>query len=55
MRDGDISKGTIADFKPAIPLTVEGAGFVGTGFLFGYMTLAGLMRLLYRPRKQVQA
>ena len=55
MRDSDISKGTLADFKPALPLSVEGAGFVGIGFLLGYMTLAGLMRLLFRPRKQVQA
>lgn len=55
MRDGEIANGTGKDFKPAVPLTIEGAGFVGIGFLFGYGMLAGLLRMIRLSRKQVGA
>jgi len=53
MRDGEVFKGTVNDFKPAVPLTIEGAGFVGLGFLFGYGLFAGFMRLFRKKPKQV--
>ena len=53
MRDGDVFKGTAKDFKPAVPLNLEGASFVSIGFLFGYGLFAGFMRLLRRKPKQV--
>ncbi len=55
MRDGEIANGTVKDFKPAVPLTIEGAGFVGIGFLLGYGLLSGLLRLIRRSIKQVEA
>ena len=55
MRDGEVFKGTVKDFKPAVPLNLEGASFVSIGFLFGYGLFAGLMRLLRRKPKQVAA
>ena len=54
MRDVEIANGTTKDFKPAVPLTLEGAGFVGIGFLMGYGLFAGLLRMIRRPRKQVE-
>jgi len=54
MRDGDIANGTAQDFKPAVPLTIEGLGFVGIGFLFGYGLVAGLLRLIRRKKLQVE-
>lgn len=53
MRDSDVFKGTAKDFKPAVPLNLEGASFVSIGFLFGYGLFAGFMRLLRRKPKQV--
>lgn len=54
MRDGEISKGTASDFKPAVPVTFDGLGFIGIGFAIGYGLLAGLLRL-FRRKKQVEA
>jgi len=54
MRDGEIANGTAKDFKPAVPLTFEGAGFVGIGFLMGYSLFAGLLHMIRRPRKKVE-
>ncbi len=53
MRDSDVFKGTAKDFKPAVPLNLEGASFVSIGFLFGYGLFAGFMRLMRRKPKQV--
>lgn len=52
--DPDLARNTWADFKPAVPVTVEGAGFGGAGFLGGYgliaLVLAGLRRMRRRPQ-----
>ncbi len=55
MRDTQIMRGTAKDFKPAVPLTTEGAGVAGIGFLFGYGGLAGLGRKRRRRQKQAAA
>ncbi len=55
LRDTQIMRGTAKDFKPALPLTLEGAGVAGFGFLFGYGGLAGAGRMRRRKRKQVAA
>jgi hypothetical protein len=54
MRDGEISSGTAGDFKPAVPVTFDGFGFIAIGFAFGYGLLAGFLRL-FRRKKQVEA
>lgn len=51
MRDAEIAAGTFKDFKPAVPLTIEGAGFTGIGFLFGYILISGLLRLFRHQPK----
>ncbi|WP_417269960.1 DUF2937 family protein [Celeribacter sp.] len=47
--DTQLARATWDDFVPALPLSIEGliAGFVG--FLGGYLTIAGLLRLLAWP------
>jgi len=50
--DTEIGRRALEDFRPALPLTISGAGFAGVGFLGGYGLLALLMafgaRLLRR-------
>lgn len=56
--DSDVARAAWADFKPAVPVTPEGAGFAGVGFVAGYGFLAGLMAALsrvFRRRPQRQA
>ena len=56
--DSDVARAAWADFKPAVPVTPEGAGFAGVGFLAGYGLLAGVMAGLgrvFRRRPQRQA
>jgi hypothetical protein len=36
VRDGDLATAAVADFRPAVPVTFEGASHAGLGFLFGY-------------------
>ena len=55
MRDGEVAKGTAKDFKPAVPLTTDGLGTAGIGFLLGYGLLAGLLRISPRSRKRIAA
>ncbi|WP_306155374.1 DUF2937 family protein [Roseovarius sp. MMSF_3281] len=56
--DSDVARAAWADFKPAVPVTPEGAGFAGVGFVAGYGLLAGLMTVLsgmFRRRSRPQA
>lgn len=46
--DTEIGRRALEDFRPALPLTVSGAGFAGAGFLGGYGLLALLMGLAAR-------
>jgi len=54
--DGDVAVAAFGDFKAALPLTVEGAGFATIGFVGSWLffggLFAGLARLLRRNRKQ---
>lgn len=43
MGDRDLLQGTWGDFKPAVPLTFEGAVFAGSGFVLGGMLVAALL------------
>ena len=52
--DPELARNTWDDFKPAVPVTVEGAAFGGAGFLGGYgliaLVLAGFGRMRRRPQ-----
>ena len=51
--DREIARAAFSDFKPAVPLTFEGAVFSGAGFLGGFLGIAmvfGLLRRLFRRR-----
>lgn len=53
LNDVDIAKAAWEDFKPAVPLTFEGAVFTGAGLVFGGLAVSlilGLLRLLFRRR-----
>ncbi len=52
--DSELARGTWDDFKPAVPLTVEGAIFTGGGFILGtgvMMVLLGLLGGLFRRNR----
>ncbi len=44
-RDADLSRRTMDDFEPAVPVTTEGVAAAGAGFLGGYF----LIRMLTAP------
>jgi hypothetical protein len=49
--DTELAQATWDDFKPAIPLTIEGLGFAGGGFVGGWLVLGllfGGLRLAFR-------
>lgn len=53
LSDPQIARAAWQDFKPAAPLTFEGAVFGGTGFLAGSLALSvliGVLRLPFRRR-----
>lgn len=50
LNDLEIARAAWEDFKPAVPLTLEGAAFSGVGFLGGMLSISlffGLLRLLF--------
>jgi hypothetical protein len=47
--DTQIGARALADFKPAVPVTMEGFAYAGGGFLIGYMLVSALARLLLLP------
>lgn len=47
--DGDIGQRTLANYRPAVPVTVEGVLYAGTGFILGYLLLSGLWRFGAMP------
>lgn len=54
--DSELARGTLQDFEPAVPLTVDGLTFALIGFLAGFTVLGavvGLLRLPFRKRKAV--
>ena len=53
--DAEIARAAWAEFKPALPLTFEGAVFAGTGFLGGLGIIAALLALLKMPFRRRRA
>ena len=47
--DTDIGIRTIENYKPAVPVTMEGILYAGGGFVLGYLVLSGLWRFLALP------
>ena len=46
--DGDVAVAAYGDFRAALPLTVEGAGFATIGFVSSWLVVAGLFAALAR-------
>lgn len=47
--DSEIGAATLANFKPAVPVTIEGFAWAATGFLLGALLTGGVVSLLFRP------
>jgi hypothetical protein len=47
--DTDIGGRTLDNFKPAVPVTMEGFVYAGAGFMLGYLIVSGLVRLAMLP------
>lgn len=47
--DSDIGRRTLENYKPAVPVTVEGVLWAGGGFVLGYLLVSGLFRFLALP------
>lgn len=50
--DSDIGRRTLENYKPAIPVTMEGVLYAGGGFILGYLVLSGLIRLIGMPLRR---
>ncbi|MEL7345882.1 MAG: DUF2937 family protein, partial [Pseudomonadota bacterium] len=54
--DTEIAAKAWDDFKPAVPLSVEGAGFAGIGYATGWLCVAGIIglaRMAFRRKRRV--
>jgi hypothetical protein len=49
MRDGALGKATYDDFRPALPLSVEGAVSAGGGYVAGWSLIAAFLHFLKWP------
>ena len=47
--DSDIGRRTLENYKPAVPVTMEGILYAGGGFILGYFVFSGLARLISMP------
>jgi hypothetical protein len=47
--DSEIGGRTLDNFKPAIPVSIEGFAYAAAGFLLGYLVTSGLVRLAMLP------
>ncbi len=47
--DSDIGARTLEDFKPGVPVTLEGFAWAGAGFALGYLVVTALWRFLAMP------
>ena len=47
--DSEIGARALRDYKPAVPVTIEGFAYAGTGFLVGYAALSALVGFLMLP------
>ena len=54
--DTDIGMRTLDNYKPAVPVTMEGIFYAGGGFILGYLLTSGVWRFLALPfRKRYPA
>ena len=42
-------RSTLENYKPAVPVTMEGILYAGGGFILGYLVLSGLVRFCALP------
>ncbi|WP_299730017.1 DUF2937 family protein [uncultured Tateyamaria sp.] len=49
MTDRDVARAAMATFEPAVPLTLPGVIFAGTGFLAGMIAVWAVLRTLLWP------
>jgi hypothetical protein len=47
--DSDIGARALENYRPAVPVTVEGAAYAIAGFMLGYLVTSGLVRFLMLP------
>lgn len=47
--DSDIGRRTLENYRPAVPVTMEGILYAGGGFILGYLVLSGLWRFAMLP------
>jgi hypothetical protein len=47
--DSEVGARTLEDFKPAVPVTLEGIAWAGAGFGVGYLIVSALWRFLAMP------
>ena len=52
--DTEIGARALEDFRPAVPVTVEGLAYGGGGFVIGYIAISALARLLMLPFRRRQ-
>ena len=51
--DTDIGQRTLENYRPAVPVTMEGILYAGGGFILGYLILSGLWRFGALPFKRL--
>lgn len=47
--DSDIGQRTLQNYRPAVPVTMEGILYAGGGFIIGYLVLSGVWRFMALP------
>lgn len=54
--DSEIGARALSDYKPAVPVTLEGFAYAGAGFVVGYAAMSALIGFLMLPfrRKRVR-
>lgn len=53
--DTDIGRRTLENYRPAVPVTMEGILYAGAGFILGYLALSGLVRFCALPFRRGRA
>ena len=57
LRDGDVAVAAYSDYKPALPLTFEGASFAAIGFVASWFAFGGIFAIfgrLFRRKSKPQ-
>lgn len=55
MTDRDVARAAMAAFEPAVPITMPGGVFAGTGFLAGSIAVWAVLRVLFWPFRRRRA